>query len=86
VTEATRDLLKRALELPLQERAILVHGLLDTIDDPHALDESGDLSSEWREEIARRLARPPKAGEATPDEVIAEGLRRVDVIRRDGKR
>lgn len=47
----TTALVEEALNLPLPERSYLVERLL------LSLDEDRPLSDEWREEIARRVAR-----------------------------
>ncbi len=51
VTQEANDLLKRALELPSEERASLAGSLL------HSLDTTLDASAEeaWNDEIARRI-------------------------------
>jgi putative addiction module component (TIGR02574 family) len=49
--EAT-ELLKKALSLPVEERADLAGSLIESLDDTE--DES--LSAAWDEEVARRMA------------------------------
>ncbi len=58
----TSDLLKRALALPVDERAALANTLLDTLDGPN---ESISVSVEdaWDAGVARRIA-DLKAGKA----------------------
>ena len=52
------DLLKRALALPVDERAALANTLLDSLEAPnHAVQEA------WDEEVARRI-EDLKAGKA----------------------
>jgi putative addiction module component (TIGR02574 family) len=52
------DLLKRALALPVEERAALANTLLDSLETPNqSLDEA------WDEEVARRM-QDLKAGKA----------------------
>ena len=46
----TSDLLKRALALPVEERAALANTLLDSLE---ATDES--VQQAWDEEVARRM-------------------------------
>jgi putative addiction module component (TIGR02574 family) len=52
------DLLKRALELPAEERAALANTLLDSLETP-----SQSVQEAWDEEVARRIA-DLKAGKA----------------------
>jgi len=56
------DLLKRALALPVDERAALANTLLDTLD---GTNESGSISihEAWDAEVARRI-EDLKAGKA----------------------
>lgn len=61
MTNDARELLERALALAPDERIRLAHDLLQSVDDV------GDLSTEWIEEIAHRVDRVV-AGEAGPDE------------------
>jgi putative addiction module component (TIGR02574 family) len=56
----TSDLLKRALALPVDERAALANTLLDTLEGPN---ESVFLQDAWDAEVARRIA-DLKAGKA----------------------
>jgi putative addiction module component (TIGR02574 family) len=57
------EILKRALALPVEERAVLANTLLDSLE-PRSL-ETADQSVEeaWDEEVARRIA-DLKAGRA----------------------
>ena len=52
------DLLKRALELPADERAALANTLLDSLESPNQ-----SVEQAWDEEVARRIA-DLKAGKA----------------------
>jgi putative addiction module component (TIGR02574 family) len=54
------DLLKRALALPVDERAALANTLLDTLD---GTNESGSVHEAWDAEVARRI-EDLKAGKA----------------------
>jgi len=54
------DLLKRALALPVDERAALANTLLDTLDGTH---ESVSIREAWDAEVARRI-EDLKAGKA----------------------
>ncbi len=56
----TSDLLKRALALPVDERAALANTLLDTLESSN---ESVSLQEAWDAEVARRIA-DLKAGKA----------------------
>jgi putative addiction module component (TIGR02574 family) len=56
----TSDLLKRALALPVDERAALANSLLDTLESSN---ESVSLQEAWDAEVARRVA-DLKAGKA----------------------
>jgi len=46
----TESIVKEALQLPREARALLAEKLLESLD----LDEPFEVSAEWREEIARR--------------------------------
>jgi putative addiction module component (TIGR02574 family) len=63
MTEATRDLLERALKLPATERVKLAQELLESVGD----EEAGELSASWISELERRV-REVVAGRAGPDE------------------
>jgi len=72
----TSDLLKRALALPVDERAALANTLLDSLE---VADES--VQDAWDEEVARRMA-DLKAGKAVTvpweelhRELLASGAR-----------
>ncbi len=51
MSEEATELLKRALTLPLEERAELASSLMDSLD----LVQDEDVEAAWQEEIARRL-------------------------------
>ena len=71
----TSDLLKRALALPVDERAALANTLLDSLE---VADES--VQDAWDEEVARRMA-DLKAGKAVTvpwEELHRELLARVN--------
>jgi putative addiction module component (TIGR02574 family) len=46
----TENIMKEALQLPREARALIAEKLLESLD----LDEPFELSDEWRQEIARR--------------------------------
>ncbi len=46
----TENVIKEALQLPREARALIAEKLLESLD----LDEPFELSDEWRQEIARR--------------------------------
>ena len=52
MTEEDSDLLKKALSLPVSERADLAGSLIESLDDTQ--DES--VEAAWDEEVARRMA------------------------------
>ena len=52
MTQEAADLLKKALSLPVAERADLAGSLIESLDDTQ--DES--VASAWDEEVARRMA------------------------------
>lgn len=52
MTHETADLLKKALSLPVSERADLAGSLIESLDD--AQDES--VAAAWDEEVGRRMA------------------------------
>jgi len=47
----TDDLLKKALTLPLEERAALASSLIDSLDE--TVDEDAEVA--WQQEISRRM-------------------------------
>jgi putative addiction module component (TIGR02574 family) len=53
MTQETAELLKRALELSVQERAELAGSLLDSLDEG---EDPAVVAAAWNEEIARRIA------------------------------
>ncbi len=57
MTSTTRDLLKKALELPLDERASMAVELLESLGDAEA-----DVEAAWTAEIRSRVASA-RAGE-----------------------
>ncbi len=58
MTPEVSDLLKRALALPVDERAALANTLLDSLDT-----QSQSVGEAWDEEVARRM-EDLKAGKA----------------------
>jgi putative addiction module component (TIGR02574 family) len=50
MTDNVEELVERARKLPPAERARLVQGILQTLDQPDAA-----LDAEWREEVERRI-------------------------------
>jgi len=52
MTQEAADLLKKALSLPVSERADLAGSLIESLDE--AQDES--VAAAWDEEVARRMA------------------------------
>jgi putative addiction module component (TIGR02574 family) len=76
MSPGTERVVKEALQLPREARALLAEKLLESLD----LDEPFEISPEWREEIVRRC-REIDEGETTlisGDQVLreaAEGLR-----------
>ncbi|HZL69002.1 MAG TPA: addiction module protein [Candidatus Limnocylindrales bacterium] len=51
MSEEATELLKRALTLPLKERAELASSLMESLD----LTRDEDVEAAWQEEIARRI-------------------------------
>jgi putative addiction module component (TIGR02574 family) len=51
MSEKATELLKRALTLPLEERAELASSLMESLD----LIQDEDVEAAWQEEIARRI-------------------------------
>jgi putative addiction module component (TIGR02574 family) len=51
MSEEATELLKRALTLPLEERAELASSLMESLD----LIQDEDVEAAWQEEIARRI-------------------------------
>ena len=63
MTDAAEALLRQALRLPVEDRALLVSGLLASLDDDGADDDS--IEDLWSSETERR-ARTMESVEATP--------------------
>jgi len=61
MSEEATNLLKKALTLPVRERADLASSLIDSLDSTR--DE--DVEAAWQEEIARRI-ETLRSGEARP--------------------
>lgn len=70
MTQATRELLERALKLDPAERALLVAELLASLDGDEPEDQ---VEAAWAEEIERRVRAMPPAGAplAAADDVFA---------------
>lgn len=82
VTEATRDLLKRALELPPTERAELVRELRASLEDEGVGGEV-DVDPEFSAELEKRI-RDLDEGRVKPipfDELLDEARARIDARR-----
>lgn len=71
MTQATRELLERALKLEPAERAVLVAELLASLDGDEPEDQAAEAA--WADEIERRVRAMPPAGAplASADEVFA---------------
>ena len=54
MTREAAELLKKALDLPAEDRADLVSSLLESLD--QAPEDSASVKAAWNEEIARRVA------------------------------
>lgn len=63
MTQATRELLERALKLSLTERAELVAGLVASLDGDEPEDQ---VEAAWAAEIERRVRDMPAAGASLP--------------------
>lgn len=85
MTEATRELLKRALKLSHKERDALVRELIISLDEDEDADPA-EIERAWSKEIARRL-RDLDAGrtKTIPAEEVFTKLRAAET-KRDGKR
>lgn len=72
MTQDTRELLERALLLPRDARAELVHRLIESLDSGE--DDSADVERAWGDEIGRRVRRVLQTGDrgTSLDEVVAE--------------
>ncbi len=74
MTESTRDLLKRALELPPKERAELLRELGASLSDEDLASDELDFATE----LERRAAEPPPPGGwPTGKDVLAEARARL---------
>ena len=81
MTEATRDLLKRALALPPEERMRLAHEILGSLigEDEVAIDD------EFAAELERRSNEPPpEGGWPTGKQVLDEARARLRERRNQG--
>jgi putative addiction module component (TIGR02574 family) len=83
MTQATRELLERALKLDPAERAVLVAELVASLDGDEPEDQ---VEAAWADEIERRVRAMPPAGAplASADDVFAR-LRTHLAERRQGK-
>ena len=86
VTEATRDLLRRALKLSHKERDALVRELIISLDEDEDADPA-EIERAWSKEIARRL-RDFDAGrtKAIPVEKVLADLRAAQARDRGRKK
>jgi putative addiction module component (TIGR02574 family) len=86
MTKNGRDLLERALRLPMAERARLAQEIYDSLDEEHGGEV--EVDPEYRKELARRARDEPKPGErwATPEEAVARLRRELDKPRRKSKK
>lgn len=69
----TRKLIEEALSLPTEERALIAHSLLDSLNKPDAA-----IDAKWTE-VAKRRLEELRSGKAKPisgDEVFAKLLKR----------
>ncbi len=73
MTKRGRDLLEKALELPMSERARLAQELLDSLDEAHAGEL--ELDPTFRSELERRATEEPPPGERWP--TAAEVVKRI---------
>jgi putative addiction module component (TIGR02574 family) len=76
VTEATRDLLKRALALPPDERARLAREIVASLEDEDSHNGELEVTPEWLTEIERRARDVSPAGQRFP--TLEESLDRLD--------
>lgn len=82
VTEATRDLLKRALELPPEERATLVRELRASLES-EGLGDEVEVDPEFSAELETRI-RDLDDGRVKPipfDQLLHEARARIDARR-----
>jgi putative addiction module component (TIGR02574 family) len=78
-----RDLLERALELPMPERVKLAQELLDSLD----AEQSGEpeLDPGYRDELIRRALDEPKPGERWPTAAEVVASLRKDLEKRSSR-
>lgn len=71
----TKDVMNEALRLPREARALLAEKLLESLD----FEEPFEISSEWKEEIARRCREiDDGTAELIPgEEVLKEAAREL---------
>ena len=80
MTDATRDLLKRALELPEKERAALVRELTASLEGAGESSDEVDVDPEFAAELERRI-RDLEEGRVKPvsfGQLIEEARARLD--------
>ena len=65
MTKATRELLKRALDLSEAERLELARGIIDSVDDDEGEDPKV-VAAAWKTEIEKRLRETLEAGDDAP--------------------
>jgi len=71
MSDETNELLKKAMTLPIEERAELANSLLDSLD--NAADSS--VEAAWEAEILRRMAEVD-SGKVVPD-TLEEARRKL---------
>jgi putative addiction module component (TIGR02574 family) len=80
MTKSGREVRERALKLPAADRVRLAHELIESVADADLTDDddAGQLSPEWKDEIARRLADEPDPENPWPSgEEVSKRLRRA---------
>jgi putative addiction module component (TIGR02574 family) len=75
MTQEAAELLKKALSLPVSERADLASSLIESLDETHDETHDPSVQAAWEEEIARRIT-DLDSGEAQPV-FLAETRRRL---------
>ncbi|MEZ0228760.1 MAG: hypothetical protein ACAI25_09060 [Planctomycetota bacterium] len=78
MTKNGRDLLERALKLPMAERAKLAQEIYDSLDEEH--EGQVEFDPEFKKEMIRRAREEPKPGERWPtaSEVVTRIRRELD--------
>jgi hypothetical protein len=66
MTKATRELLRRALDLSEAERLELARGIIDSVEDEDDAEDPKVVAAAWKTEIEKRVRETLEAGDDAP--------------------